>query len=110
MLTDRRSMSQEPLGAERERIHIHHAPATADIVSINGLDDRHFVHQDLDGLPAILVTYLHGSSYATRQRCATRRKQPNQLVQGSNRAQIAVDLRRHPHDTGLGRHAAPYLP
>ncbi len=68
MLTDRRSMSQEPLGAERERINIHHAPATADIVSINGLDDRHFVHQDLDGLPAVLVTYLHGSSYATQFR------------------------------------------
>ncbi|MFT4218086.1 MAG: hypothetical protein QM619_13020 [Micropruina sp.] len=66
LLTDRRSMSQEPLGAERERIYIHHMPATAEIVSINGLDDAVFVHQDLDGRPAILATYLQGSSYATQ--------------------------------------------
>lgn len=64
MLTQRRPMSHEPLGAERERIQLHPTPAVADIVAADEFGDARFVLRSPDNRPAILAIYLPGNAYA----------------------------------------------
>ncbi len=66
VLTERRPFSQEPLGAERERVHLHAARAIADLASSDDQADPRFVLRSDDGQPAVLCTYFPGRTLATQ--------------------------------------------
>lgn len=66
VITDRRPFSQEPLGAERERVHLHESHAIADLVGADDVADPRFVLRSDDGQPAILCTYFTGRTLATQ--------------------------------------------
>lgn len=64
LLTNRRPMSQEPLGAERERIQLHDRRAVGKFVSADEMDDATFVLRVADEAPIVLLTCLTGRSYS----------------------------------------------
>lgn len=64
LLTDRRPMTHEPLGAERERIQLHQLPASAMLVGPDEVDDATFVLRQHGASPTVLLTYLTGRAYA----------------------------------------------
>lgn len=66
LLTERRSFVQEPLGAERERILIHSAPAVADIAVLDETDRDRFIWHDAEGGAVVLCTLLTGEALATQ--------------------------------------------
>ena len=66
VLSDRRPFSQEPLGAERERVHLHAARAIGDLASGDDVADPRFVLRSVDGRPAVLCTYFPGRTLATQ--------------------------------------------
>lgn len=66
VLTDRRPFSQEQLGAERERVHLHATRAIADLATADNVADPRFVLRSDDGQPAILCTYFTGRTLATQ--------------------------------------------
>jgi hypothetical protein len=66
LLADRRPMTQEPLGAERERIQLHARPGVAHLVGGDDIDDATFVLRQHGGPPTVLLIYLTGRAYATQ--------------------------------------------
>lgn len=66
LLVDRRPMTQEPLGAERERIQLHSRRGVAQLAGSDDINETTFVLRQHGEHPTVLITYLTGRTYAAQ--------------------------------------------